>query len=58
MKKKSFYLKDESGENYYSFDCDFSKVGWYKIYQSNHPIGNNPLFSSSKNITLYHDDWP
>ncbi|MDR2955012.1 MAG: hypothetical protein LBV43_08020, partial [Prevotella sp.] len=25
MKKKSFYLKDESGENYYSFDCDFSK---------------------------------
>jgi hypothetical protein len=57
IEKGSYFLRDEFGtDHYYSYDCDFSKVGWYKIYHSYYPIGNNSLYTSSKNIKLYYED--
>jgi hypothetical protein len=56
IEKGAYFLRDEFGDNYYSYDCDFSKIGWYKIYQSYYPIRNNPLYTSSKNIKLYYED--
>ena len=49
----SYRFEDELWEYYYSFDCDFSIPGWYKIYSDVNPIGNNQAVTSSVNTRRY-----
>ncbi|MDR2576074.1 MAG: hypothetical protein LBC52_06490 [Treponema sp.] len=46
---------------YWSYDCNFSKAGWYKTATFfSHAIGSNsayPAYSSSSNIKLRTMDW-
>jgi hypothetical protein len=44
-----YRFSDGSGENLYSFDCDFSKPGFYKIYEDLTPIGKNKAYTTSTN---------
>lgn len=38
--------------SYTYYDYNFSKPGWYKIYSSEKPIGNNSAYSSGKNTII------
>ena len=49
----AYRFEDELWEYYYSFNCDFSKPGWYKIFFDIEPIGNNQAISSSLNTRYY-----
>jgi hypothetical protein len=46
----------KDGDTYWSYDCNFSKAGWYKICTFyDHAIGSNssyPAYSSKSNIKL------
>ena len=48
-----YRYEDEFWEYYCSFDCDFSKPGWYKIYTDVNPIGKNQAITSSQNTRYY-----
>jgi len=50
-----YRFEDEFWEYYYSFDCDFSKPGWYKIINDLKPIGNDQSYTSSMNTRYYKD---
>lgn len=46
--------EDELWINYASFDCDFSRIGWYKIIEKvTDPLDNNPLYVSSTNVKFF-----
>ena len=49
----SYRFEDEFWRYYYSFDCDFSQPGWYKIYSDTNPIGNNQAITSTVNTRHY-----
>jgi hypothetical protein len=51
----NYRFDDSSGENYFSFDCDFSKPGFYKIYIDMTPIGKNKAYTSSINTKYCKD---
>jgi hypothetical protein len=51
----TYRYRDEWGENYLSFDCDFSKPGWYKIIFDLKPIGKDKAYTTSTNTRRFKD---
>jgi hypothetical protein len=51
----TYNFEDESFKYHYSFDCDFSKPGWYKIFEDLKPIGKNQSYTTSVNTRYYKD---